>query len=278
VNWKDSVNQVSSFVPVANVNAYVRVRAADGQAAIDRYYESTRDILTKVDPDFFTSNPPQVTSLLYIGLISATENYFRDVLGFILSVCPIAKIRAAEKKIQLGSFLWGGADLHSRTAFDFIAFSSAKNISDTFNDFVGHSVKPTGVWKKALDEYDKLCEMRHGIVHSGMVLSGKNALKLGLPYTNDVMLIEPSYATLQEAGGVCTTMVQSANNELFEALVRRWAVDWRKLPSWEKSCARKRLRAIRNGFYSGEDSKRGAIGNQVAFDTLLKRIEREFNL
>lgn len=278
MTWRNSVNQMSSFVPVADISAYVRISLGDGKAPIDRYYESTRDILTQIDPSFFSNNPASVTSLLYIGLISATENYFRDVLGFILSVCPIAKIKAAEKKIQLGSFLWGGADLHRRTAFDFIAFSSAKNISDTFNEFVGYQVKQNGVWKKTLEEYDKLCEMRHGIVHSGMVLSGKNALKLGLPQTKDVMLVYPSYATLQEAGGVCTTLVQAANNELFEALVGRWAVDWRRLSSWNRSQARKRLKAVHDGFLSNEDSGRGAIGNKVTFNTLIRRIEREFNL
>ncbi|BDU19435.1 hypothetical protein [Dyella sp. GSA-30] len=278
MTWKNSVSRAGSAVVIADVNAYVSSAAGAASSPMDRYYAATEGILVKVDPAYFLAYPNEVLALLYVGLISATENYFRDTLGFILRVCPIARTKAAEEKVQLGSFLWGGADLHSRTAFDFIAFSSAKNVSETLAKFVGHQIKKNGVWSAMLPEYDRLCEIRHGIVHSGLVLSGKNALRLGLVRSKKSMVVAPSYATLQEAGDICTTLVQAANNELFEAMVGRWAVDWRKLPSWDTKKARAMLKDVFLGFRSDRDTNRGAVSNALDFDSFVKEVKVDFNL
>lgn len=129
-----------------------------------------------------------------------------------------------------------------------------------------------------LGEYDKLCEIRHGVVHSGLVLSGKNALKLGLSPSPNTMVVTPTYATVQEAGAVCSTLVQAANNELFELMVSRWAMDWRQLPSWDSAKEGRLLKRVYEGFLSTIDAGRGAISNPATFLTLKRRIKREYNI
>ncbi len=278
MTWKNSVSQSSGAVPLSDVSAFISGVASPPLSAIDDYYSAAEPILVSIGPDFFIDYDDRVSALLYIGLISATENYFRNVLGFILEVCPVAKNSAVEEKVQLGSYLWSGAGIHSRTAFDFIAFSSGKNISDTFQKFIGYQVKTGGVWKSMLGEYDKLCEIRHGVVHSGLVLSGKNALKLGLSPTSASMRVSPTFATVQEAGAICTTLVQAANNELFELMIKRWAVDWRALPSWRVDYQTKALRRVYEGFFSSRDNARGAITTVLSFRTFMKRVKSEFNI
>lgn len=278
MTWRNCISQSSGAVGIVDIDAYVLKVKANNDSAIDKYYAATEAILLQAPPSFFQTFPSQISALLYIGLISATENYIRDVLGFVLSVCPIARKKAAVQKVQLGSFLWGGAELHRRTAFDFISFSSSENIGDALAKFAGFQARTNSTLRTMLDEYDNLCEIRHGIVHSGHVLSGKNALNLGVAHTDQVMLVNPTYATFQEWGSICTTLVQSVNNELFEALVKRWAVDWRKLATWQKPLARKRLHELYNGFLSRRDQGRGAIGNSMSFETLHRRVKKEFNL
>lgn len=278
MTWQNSVSQLATVATVAVPANHVRHVSPVPRSAIDQYYDSTFDILTKADPAYFSAYPPTITSLLYVGLISATENYFRDILGFMLGVCPVSRQQASEKKIQLGSLLWGGPSLHSRTAFDFIAFSAAKNISETFKEFTDCSPSQHGLWRASLRQYDLLCEVRHGVVHSGSILSGKNALRLGVPETKYVMMVSPSYANLQEAGAVCASVVQSANNELFEVMVKRWAVDWRALPSWKKSSADRLFERVFAAFYSSTDAARGAISNAVDWKEVRKRAKISFGV
>lgn len=278
MNWKNCTCQTSPRILIPDVNLYVGNSPTINISSIDRFYNSTEDILTKITPTYFTSYTPEITSLLYIGLISATENYFRDILGFILSICPIARENASEEKVQLGSFLWGGSELHNRTAFDFIAFSSSRNIKETINKFINYQIAPKGTWSAMLSEYDKLCEIRHGIVHSGHVLSGKNALKLGLTPTKLSMKTNPSYATLQEAGSICTTLTQSANNELFELLVDRWAKGWRRLPSWDPRSEYELIKKLYLGFHSDKDFSRGRIANPLTIKKLAHRIRKDYGI
>ena len=278
MTWRGSVSQASSVVQLANVVSYIGSSSMPARSAIDTFYFSSEPVLVGVNPDYFSNYPEQVSGLLYIGLISSTENYFRNILGMILEVCPVARQKAAEEKVQLGSYLWSGPGIHSRTAFDFIAFSSGKNVTETFNKFIGYQVKQHGVWKAMLVEYDKLCEIRHGIVHSGLVLSGKNALKLGLLPSSSSMQVNPTYATVQEAGEICTTLVQAANNELFELMVERWAGEWRQLPSWQASRQGQLFGRIFRGFFSVRDQARGAIANSISLETLQRRVKREYGV
>lgn len=267
----------SGAFPCPNVDDFIVEVDRVKTSAIDAYYSSTTEIISNATPDFFNSHSEEVTGLLFVGLISATENYFRDILGVILSTCPVSQAHSADEKIQLGSLLWGPKDLHNRTAFEFVAFSSAKNIKETFQKFTNHTIAQNGVWNSMLPEYDKLCEFRHAIVHSGRVIAGKNAVKLKLKHSRRIMKFQISYALLQSAARVCTCMIQAANNELFEALVQRWAVEWRKLPSWTIE-QEDSIKFIYNAFLSKRDRKNRSISNNKNFPTFISEVRTHFGL
>lgn len=278
MTWKNSVCMATSTSPGLSARDYVE-QVADGTAsAIDSFYSATSDILIKLTPEFFEDHSDYITGLLFIGLISATENYFRDVLGFTLSICPISQSSAAEEKIQLGSMLWGAGNAHGRSAFEFMAFSASENITKTFAKFTGYQIKNGFGWHNSLRDYDQLCELRHGIVHSGHLISGKNAIRLGLSPTKSTLKVTVTYANLQVAGAVCTNLVQAANNELFELLVSRWASQWRALPSWDKNAEEQLFAKIWQAFYSKRDGANGSITNLRDMTVCLSEARAEFNL
>lgn len=80
-----------------------------------------------------------------------------------------------------------------------------------------------------LDEFDKLCQMRHAIVHSSRILAGKNAVRLNVPPNNQKVLVNTGYAQLQECASICTSCVMALNLKLFEEMMTRWAINWRKI-------------------------------------------------
>ncbi len=79
-----------------------------------------------------------------------------------------------------------------------------------------------------LDEFDKLCQIRHAIVHSSRILAGKNAVRLNIPPSSQKVLVKTGYAQLQECASICTSCVMTMNLKLFEEMITRWAIHWRK--------------------------------------------------
>ncbi|NHZ62365.1 hypothetical protein [Massilia genomosp. 1] len=277
MTWKNSVTMSTGHFPCPSVDSFVVEQPRGTNSPIDAFYAASGHILTKSSPAFDNEYGEDFVGLLFVGLISATENYFRDILGEILSICPVAQNQAADEKVQLGSLLWGPTNLHNRSAFEFLAFSSAKNVKETFNKFIAHTISQHGVWNSMLVEYDKLCEFRHAVVHSGHIIAGKNALKLNLKPSKRVLKLTMDYGRLQAAGRVCTAFVQAANIELFEMLVSRWAVSWRKLPSWspeQEQC----LKKIHSTFLSKRDKKNRTLITELTYTDFLKAVELDFNL
>lgn len=278
MSWQNSVCMAIGRVGCPDVNSLVLPVARQHKSAIDEFYASTNATLTRIDPTFFATYGDDIAGLLFVGLISSTENYFRDVLGFILSICPIAQANAADEKVQLGSLLWAEDHLQNRSAFEFFAFSSADSVRKAVTKFVNLPIKQNGTFDLMLKEYDKLCELRHAVVHSGHIVAGKNAIRLGLTRSSSPLKVRIRYPDLQQAGEVCTALVQAANNELFEAMIGRWATEWRNVPSWNPSRESKLLSKLHNGFLSERDSQNNAIANKRSIRSLKSKIKAAFNL
>ncbi len=278
MTWKNSVNMPNTALSNSDPSLFVEEIKIPVNCPIDNFYATTSEINTKCSPNFILTNGNVISSLMLVGLISATENYFREILGEILSICPISKIKSAEQKIQLGSLLWGDRSVHNKTAFEFVAFSSLKNIIDTFNNFLDHKVAQHGSWKLGLLEFDKLCELRHAVVHSDNLIAGKNAIKLNLQNSRKPQRIKIDYHNLQYASLVCTSTVQAANNELFEMMVTRWAEDWRRLGCSAELLSDKNLLKIRKIFLSKRDKLNKTIVGKQTEQDFLTNVRADFSL
>lgn len=278
MTWRNSACMSIGRVTCPDVNTLVTPISPKRLSAIDDFYASTGTALTKVDPTFIANYGDDVVGLIFVGLISSTENYFRDILGFTLTICPVARAHSSDEKVQLGSLLWAEGSLQNRSAFEFHAFSSAESIRKAIQNFTCYQVRSNGTFALMLNEYDKLCELRHAVVHSGHIVAGKNAIKLGLKRSAIPLKVKLGYAELQAAGSVCTALVQAANAELFEALTVRWATTWRSLPSWTPSEEARLLRAIRSAFLSNRDRENGTITGASSANRLEADVRAEFNL
>ena len=278
MSWRNSICMYAGVPSCPDVNSLVCAAPTAPRSAIDSFYAATNVTLTRVDPNYFAQYGDDFAGLLLVGLISSTENYYRDIIGFILDVCPSSRAWAADEKVQLGSLLWARGALQNRSALEFMAFSSADNIKKTLNCFTNYVVKQHGDFNKLLNEYDKLCELRHAAVHSGHIVAGKNAIKLGLRPTSDPLRVKLGYAEIQSAGSICTALVQAANNELYEEMIKRWATEWRSLPSWDALVEAQTLEVIHKAFYSDRDSINGSIPNVISITDLLAAIKLDFQI
>jgi hypothetical protein len=161
-SWDNSVNQVSGANRITNINSYVDELRLE-ETPIDLFYKNTRDIIQVATPTFLNSHP-SIGSLFLVGIVSATENYFRDIFARLISFCPISKSCASNQSINLGSVVWHGGVNVERGAFEHISLAGSDSIIKTCKNFTKYDIKKGMALYSVLEEYDKVCELRHGIV------------------------------------------------------------------------------------------------------------------
>jgi hypothetical protein len=275
--WRHAANRAAGAVRIANIEAYVQGGPRQLASPIDAYFSTTTTMLQAAQPVLLSAHPA-IGPLLMVGFVSATENYFRDVLAGMLSICPLSQAGAGEEKISLGTVLWHGGTIPERGAFEHLSFTSSDSVKSTTKKFTGYEVKKNGALDAALSEFDKICELRHGVVHSGGVVAGKNALELELRRAAPASTIFVGFAELQECADVCGAVVAAANTEFFAEIVSRWAVRWRRHRGWDASKANARFYEIWKIFHSAFDEKNRQIPVELTPRKCLKLVRQEFKV
>jgi hypothetical protein len=277
-NWREAVNQTINTAKIEQINQYVTPIPSVIESPIDGFYATTQEILRVGQPDFLQQHPTMGT-LLLVGLISASENYFRDLFARIIRICPIAQAASSDQSIKLGSVIWHRAGQVERSAFEHLSFADAETIKSTCKKFLKYDLKKSDLTNELLQEFAKICELRHGIVHANSFLVGKNAIKLELSNNtpNKALKISIGYEQLQECSLISTMLIASFNTELFEEMAKRWAVDWPKLPSWHPGRANTLFKKIWDAFYSQRDEQNGSLSTSLTMQQCKKKIKKEFS-
>lgn len=240
-DWRMLANASSGATRVQDINLYFSTSNNMHSAPIDNYYDHRTKAIMTATPELL-NNAPWLSGYILASIISATEFYFRQIFSSVVSICPESQKLSSEKSIHMGAILWHGADNYSKAAFEHFSFAGSEKIKSCSKDFLGYEIKKTSNSFVALEEFDKVCELRHGIVHSGLFLPGKNAVKLQARRDFGNSRIEFDTGRIHEATAICTSLIESYNSELFEFIINRWAIDWRRNPSWN---SRKELMVLK---------------------------------
>lgn len=270
MSWRDSVSQTAPAATIADVQQYIALGAVAPESPLDAFYRASQDIVKVATPAFLTANPA-MGPLLLVGLVSVTENYFRDLFTKLIRLCPVARAKCADQSIQLGSVIWHGGLDAERGAFEHISFADAKRVVSTTEKFLDYKLKASSI----LAEFDKVCELRHGIVHSSAVLAGKNAIRLQIASAAGTLRIVVPFAQLQEAASVCTSLVVSINRELFVEMARRWAKEWPKRPSWDPAMSHSLFKSVWTIFHSAIDEANATIPSPMTLMRCKHRVSAD---
>ena len=275
-NWRNCISQNVGSERINDLNDYVSVSVVSDKSPIDQFYGEMQNILILFPHQAWGQNT-WVGALSSIAIISSIENYFRQTFSQILKICVDSQKKAANNNINLGSVIWHPSNEIERGAFEHISLASAENINNTSKKYIGIDLMSNGLGT-ILDEFDKVCELRHGIVHSAMVVAGKNGIKLKLQSTNDVTKIDIGFAEFQEIMAICNALVVDSNKLFFAELAKRWATSWRSTPSWDNSEASLKFKAIWSVFYSHRDQQNGTISENMTWIKCRNQIMREYNI
>lgn len=277
LNWRSSVNQVVGSERIRDISKYIKYENSSQKSCIDLFYEETQSIMSIATPQLI-STTEGLGAFLAVAIVSCTENYFRNAFYRILKLCPQAQSLASSNSINLGSVIWHPSDLVERGAFEHISLASSDSIIQTARKYVGLTIRQNTSVNSILEEFDKVCELRHGIVHSGRVLAGKNAIKLQIPPSTQITKVYIDYANLQEISSVCTTLVVTFNTLLFTEMCERWATSWRRSSFWNPANETVIFKNVWDTFYSVIDAQNGLISANLTYIRCRNKIKKEYNL
>lgn len=226
---KDFVNEAPSSNSIGSVDTYLS--EVELPSPIDAYIEYSRSLLAFGTSGNLLANS-HLGGLLLLGVVSAAEAYFRSSFSFVLEVCPIAREVSAEKQINLGGVLWHGHSEFRRSAFEHLTFCSKDDVKKHARGYLKFEMRDAE-FSAPLDEYEKVCHLRHGLVHNAGILPGRNAVQIGAKSYKRPVKIDLDFGRLQNLIAAVDTLVLTFNRELFDELCKRWATSWRLRPDWD---------------------------------------------
>ena len=253
-SWKYSICQNCSQQIISNPDNYVSEIDDCLCSPIDRYYKSKNEILRLGVPRNLTSSW-LLGDLLLIGIMSATERYFRDLFSSLVNICPISREAASGQSINISSVLWSKKYGLKKGLFENISFADKKTIISACKSYLGYDILQSSLSYAMLGSYEKVCQLRHCVVHAGSHWVAKNAINFGVEARDEEIQVEINFDNLQECIAICTNLVTCFNLELFEQMCKRWAIDWRKRPDWKDAEATKKFNIIWELFFSNIDTE-----------------------
>jgi hypothetical protein len=232
---------------------------AGGGSPIDDYYEYVEHLLTFGGADELAASAT-LGRLLVLGLVSGVEAYFRGVLTALLKICPLARSHAADQQLPFGAIDYYGLEGVELGLFDRASFASAKNICGQTRNLLGIQIPDRSSVKAALDEFDKVCHLRHAAVHARGAIGRGNAAALGLDRADGLQALSVSFPALQSAGLACHSAVRAYNRFVYKKTVERWLAAGQMTRSWRQD------KVLYQPLFDLFRSKRDSVGPSRAYD------------
>ena len=188
---------------------------------ITDYFATTSSLVKKI-VDTKYGNDAEVLGLLVLGVLSAAEFYFRSVLSDVSRVCPVCVNHMEAVNVPAGSFAFyaNSGFSSSMSAFEHESLADSKKIAAEIKRFVGLACSDNSSVKKALDDFELLCELRHCFVHTRGFVGLKAARAIGAPRSLHKILIKQSQAL--EFIKLSHNAVRAVNHYLSKELLNRW--------------------------------------------------------
>ena len=235
------------------------------------YFQTTGSLVKKII-DTKYANDAEVLGLLVLGVVSSAEFYFRTILSELSRTCPLCTLLTEAINIPSGSFAFYSSSGFSSTmsAFEHESLADSKKIFSEIKRFAGFVCSDNSSVKKALDDFELLCELRHCFVHARGFAGLKATRVLGGKRTVHKVLIKQQQAL--DFIKLSHNAVRAVNHYLSNEVLNRW-IDKDVLSG--KWTADKKLFTRYWALFSkqGEDSYLGSIQNSYGLvrPIILKR-------
>jgi hypothetical protein len=176
---------------------------------------------------------PEMGRLFLLGYVSAVEGYMRALIRRLVFCDVYTKNCCEPLLLSYGAVLHHKKHVLPDALLEETNFSEKKSFQQALSKFIGMSDLSSGT-NDLLNDFDKICQLRHCCVHRFGRLGVKNASVLGLS-THSKFLEKPiilKKADIADIADLTFILVKSINNDVFGFVMKRSATS--RLPSHEK--------------------------------------------
>ncbi|AEI82983.1 hypothetical protein CNE_BB2p01720 (plasmid) [Cupriavidus necator N-1] len=156
-------------------------------------------------------------------MIAAVESYLRAILRRLIAMDSICQESVHRRDVSYGAAIHLTKDMLPEAVLEKISFISKGSIVDSIRELAGIKGNLPPDVTASIDDYVKICHLRHCAVHRFGKLGVSNAIALGLEDHKE-LLEKPlllDYLSLQNSIVISTGMVKTINNFLFNEIVSR---------------------------------------------------------
>ena len=186
------------------------------------------EFLTRIDEiNKLTPHPNEFNiyqgQLILLGAVAAVESFIRTLFRKIINIDPEAQSCVHGSEVSFGAALHLKPDLLPEAILERISFAGRGGITEAMKSLLGVKGALPPDLKEAVDEYARICHLRHCAVHRFGKLGANNAIALGLDQ-HKALIEKPltfDYASLQNGISIITGFVKTINNFLFNEILSR---------------------------------------------------------
>lgn len=217
-------NSSTALVSLQTNNMFDNTYVESDDPPIDTFRTKLRDLVTLIDPTNFSQLN---ANLVVLGSVSAVESYLREVIRKCINIDQISRNNCELLSITYAAAISHSSKMMPEAILENYTFSNKDNIIDAIKNILsikGHRDKNLD---EILIEYDKVCNVRHCLVHRYGKLGAKNASILGLNF-HQHLIEKPillDYIKLQSIQSICISLVEEMNNFLFRKIMHRLICD-----------------------------------------------------
>jgi hypothetical protein len=215
------------------------------------FSEESARLRTLIIPTSFDSH---LAGYVFLGQMSIVESYFRTIIRNIILIDADADYCVSEKTLSYAAAKYLDEKMIPEALLEGTSFSSTKNISNVIKEFLGLKGHLPVSLGSVFEEFEKVCQIRHCMIHRFSYLGSNNAVKLGINDHRDLIEkpIKLTYKSLQEIFQIIEVTAKTFNNDIFSLLFERLAKN--SSLSWKFRSDRKLFMRYYNLFLDETDS------------------------
>lgn len=263
------INAESDSVSLITSECFDRYHVYNDDSPINNFFESAKELNRFESPESLRQIDRNMVILLYVALV---ESYFREILRSIINVDKYALKTCESSELKFHSARTLAKEMLPIAILEDYSFAGSKSIEDAFRKILGIKGNFPREIKDPLNDFEKVCQFRHCIIHKFGYLGPDNVIKLGSSEHEELMNkpLLLNFEQLQEVINACNNIVKDVNNYLFKwfvtATIKYEYQDWTQDYDEDKEIFSKYF----DIFYSKEHREDKEVFMKEAYDEFLK--------
>jgi hypothetical protein len=161
--------------------------------------------------------------LVLLGVVAAVESYLRTLFRHLIDFDAVCQAKVQRENVSYGAAVHLPKELLPEAILERVSFISRTNIAEALRDLLAVKGALPPELDVAIEDYVRVCQLRHCAVHRFGKLGVGNAISLGIA-EHKTLLEKPlkfDYAALQNTIAISTGLVKTINNFLFNEMLSR---------------------------------------------------------